>query len=31
MDYYDFYYVVSNGRQNVNAASQNVMPASEIT
>ena len=27
MDYYDFVYVVSNGRQNVNAATQSVMPA----
>ena len=27
MDYYDFLYVVSNGRQNVNAANQSVMPA----
>lgn len=27
MDYYDFFYVVSNGRQKVDAASQSVMPA----
>lgn len=27
MDYFDFSYVVSNGRQNVDAANQNVMPA----
>lgn len=27
MDYYDFLYVVSNGRQHVDAANQNVMPA----
>jgi methanol metabolism-related c-type cytochrome len=27
MDYYDFSYVVSNGRQHVDAASQSVMPA----
>ena len=27
MDYYDFYYVVAEGRQNVSASSQNVMPA----
>jgi methanol metabolism-related c-type cytochrome len=27
MDYYDFFYVISNGRENVSAASQNVMPA----
>ena len=27
MDYYDFYYVVSNGRQHVDAANQSVMPA----